>query len=173
MVMCLGQGADLHMVQHMPLLLTMPCSSKSRLVLPFWCQFTRVIPDKRLCVCVRACTRACMRASVKSAFTVPAYQGCPRKMPLNGSVYKQMIDNNYVSIICLREFSLILLYFFCKFFKMAEWKIYSFSVIDNEVLVLEMSLLYLLTVTDQPLRCENLALVLMSHNWRIPLFLQT
>ena len=35
-VMCLGQGADLHMAQLMPLLLTISCSSKSRLVLPSW-----------------------------------------------------------------------------------------------------------------------------------------
>jgi len=36
MVMCLGQGADLHMAQLMPLPLTISCSSKSRLVLPSW-----------------------------------------------------------------------------------------------------------------------------------------
>jgi len=35
-VMCLGQGADLHMAQLMPLPLTMSCSSKSRLFLPSW-----------------------------------------------------------------------------------------------------------------------------------------
>jgi len=35
-VMCLGQGADLHMAQLMPLPLTISCSSKSRLVLPVW-----------------------------------------------------------------------------------------------------------------------------------------
>jgi len=33
-VMCLGQGADLHTAQMMPLPLTISCSSKSRLVLP-------------------------------------------------------------------------------------------------------------------------------------------
>jgi len=36
MVMCLGQGADLHMAQLMSLPLTISCSSKSRLVLPSW-----------------------------------------------------------------------------------------------------------------------------------------
>jgi len=36
MVMCLSQGADLHMAQLMPLPLTISCSSKSRLVLPSW-----------------------------------------------------------------------------------------------------------------------------------------
>jgi len=34
--LCLGQGADLHMAQLMPLPLTISCSSKSRLVLPSW-----------------------------------------------------------------------------------------------------------------------------------------
>jgi len=47
------------MAQLMPLPLTISCSSKSRLVLPFWCQPTRVVPDKIqegcktvVCVCV-------------------------------------------------------------------------------------------------------------------------
>jgi len=42
-VMCLGQGTDLHMAQLMPLPLTISCSSKSRLVH----------------VCVRVCACAC------------------------------------------------------------------------------------------------------------------
>jgi len=41
-----GQGADLHMAQLMPQPLTISCSSKSRLVLPFWCQLIWVVPDK-------------------------------------------------------------------------------------------------------------------------------
>ena len=36
MVICLGWGANLHMAQPMPLPLAIPCSSKSRLVLPSW-----------------------------------------------------------------------------------------------------------------------------------------
>ena len=35
LVTCVGRGAHLHMAQLMPLPLTMFCSSKSRLVLPF------------------------------------------------------------------------------------------------------------------------------------------
>jgi len=35
-VVCLDQGADLHMAQLMPLPLTISCSSESRLVLPSW-----------------------------------------------------------------------------------------------------------------------------------------
>jgi len=44
--MNLGQGADLHMAQLMPLPLTISCSSKSRLVIPFLCRLTLVVPDK-------------------------------------------------------------------------------------------------------------------------------
>ena len=44
--LCLGQAVDLHMAQLMPLPLTISCSSKSILVLPFWCRLTRVVPDK-------------------------------------------------------------------------------------------------------------------------------
>jgi len=47
---CLGQGADLHIAQLMPL---------PFLVVPFWCRLTRVVPDKIqegrktvVCVCV-------------------------------------------------------------------------------------------------------------------------
>jgi len=36
MVMCLAQGADLHMAQLMPLPLTISCFNKCRLVLPSW-----------------------------------------------------------------------------------------------------------------------------------------
>jgi len=63
---CLGWGADLHIAQQMPLPLTIFCSSKSRLVLPFlvlpfWYLLTRVVPDRFqqsskngcVCVCVR------------------------------------------------------------------------------------------------------------------------
>jgi len=35
-VICLGQGADLHMAQLMPLPFSISCSSKSRLALPSW-----------------------------------------------------------------------------------------------------------------------------------------
>jgi len=42
-----GRGTNLYMAQLMPLPLTISLSSKSRLVLPFWYQLTRVVPDKR------------------------------------------------------------------------------------------------------------------------------
>jgi len=44
-VICLEQGADLHMAKLMPLPLS-PASVKSRLVLPFWYRLTRVVPEK-------------------------------------------------------------------------------------------------------------------------------
>jgi len=79
MVMCLGQDADLHMVQLMPLPLTVCCSSKSRLVLPSWFYlsgagspgWSRTKSKRavkwlcawvRACVCVHACLHACVRA---------------------------------------------------------------------------------------------------------------
>jgi len=46
MIICLGQSADLHTAQLIPLPLTVSCSTKSRLVLPFWYWLTRVVPDK-------------------------------------------------------------------------------------------------------------------------------
>jgi len=58
--LCLRQGADLHVAQLMALALIISCSSKSRLVLPFWCRLTWVVPDKiqecrKMVVCVCAC----------------------------------------------------------------------------------------------------------------------
>ena len=49
MVICLEQGADLHMAQRMPLppLCSLTLASvKSRLVLPFWHRLTWVVPEK-------------------------------------------------------------------------------------------------------------------------------
>ena len=55
-VICLEQGADLHMAKLMPLPLTVSCFNKIRLVLPFWYWLTQRVPEKRavkqLCVCV-------------------------------------------------------------------------------------------------------------------------
>jgi len=63
---CLGWGADLHIAKQMPLPLTISCSSKCTLVLPFlvlpfWYLLTRVVPDKfqksskTICACVCMC----------------------------------------------------------------------------------------------------------------------
>ena len=45
-VICLERGADLHTAQLMPLLLTVSCFSKIKMVLPFWYRLTRVVQDK-------------------------------------------------------------------------------------------------------------------------------
>jgi len=42
-VICLGQGADLHMARLIPLPPIVSCSSKSRLVLPIWYWLTWVV----------------------------------------------------------------------------------------------------------------------------------
>jgi len=55
MVICLEQGADLHIAQLMPLLLTVSCFNKIQIGLPFWYRLTRVVPEKGPfdgCVCV-------------------------------------------------------------------------------------------------------------------------
>ena len=47
-VICLERGANLHMAQLMPLLLTVSCFSKIQIGLPFWYWLTWVVLDKRL-----------------------------------------------------------------------------------------------------------------------------
>jgi len=54
MVICLEQGADLHIAQLMPLPLTLCCFSKIQI--GFWYWLTWVVPEKgplNGCVCVR------------------------------------------------------------------------------------------------------------------------
>jgi len=67
-VVYLELGADLHMVQLMPLPLTVPCFSKIQIA--FWYRFTRVVPEKRavkrVCVCVCVCV--CSSSSRKYMF---------------------------------------------------------------------------------------------------------
>jgi len=56
-VICLEQGADLHMAQLMPLPLTVSCFSKIQIGLPFWYRLTRYQKGKKGplngCVCVQ------------------------------------------------------------------------------------------------------------------------
>jgi len=72
MVICLVRGADLHMAQLMPLLLTVSCFSKIRI------GFTFLVPahlgspgkraDKRVCVCFlwTRCSPCQLTSSVKA-----------------------------------------------------------------------------------------------------------
>ena len=74
MAICLEHSADLHVVQLMPLPLTVSCSSKIQtgftfLVLahpgsPGQKAVKRVFVCVCVCVCVRACVRACVHACV-------------------------------------------------------------------------------------------------------------
>jgi len=88
MVICLERGADLHMAQPMPLPLTPLASVKPRLVLPFWCRLTRIVPETEplngggeCCCCPFSYTVLFMLAvpsSVQSILTAPlsAEIGC-------------------------------------------------------------------------------------------------
>jgi len=54
-VICLEQGADLHMAQLMPLPLTVSCFSKIQIGFSFLYRLTWVVPEKgplNVCVCV-------------------------------------------------------------------------------------------------------------------------
>jgi len=52
MVICPERGADLHMVQLMPLPLTVSCLSKIQISFTFWYRLTWVVLDKGPLVCV-------------------------------------------------------------------------------------------------------------------------
>ena len=68
MVICLERGADLHMAQLMPLLLTVSCFSKNQIGFTFLVPAHPGSPRQRavkrvcVCVCVCVCVRACVRA---------------------------------------------------------------------------------------------------------------
>ena len=86
MVICLEQGADLHMAQQMPLPLTVSCFSKIQIGLPFWYRFMRVVLDraiKRVCVCVcvfrtisAGVTCECWRAALASVTSPTSRTTC-------------------------------------------------------------------------------------------------
>jgi len=58
-VICLEQGADLHMTQLIPLPLTVSCFSKIQIGLSFWYRLTRAVKWVCVCACVRACVCVC------------------------------------------------------------------------------------------------------------------
>ena len=69
-VICLELGADLHVVQLMPLPLTVSCFSKIEIGFTFLVPAHPGSPGQRavkwvcVCVCVRVCVRACLCVSV-------------------------------------------------------------------------------------------------------------
>ena len=72
-VICLERGANLHIAQLMPLLLTVSCFSKIQIGLPFWYRLTRVVPEKGplnicVCLCVCVCVYVCVCVCVCVCF---------------------------------------------------------------------------------------------------------
>ena len=62
MVICLEQGADLHIAQLMPMPLNVSCFSKIQIGFTFLVPAHLGSPGKGpLNVCVRACVRACVK----------------------------------------------------------------------------------------------------------------
>ena len=64
MVICLERGADLHMVQLMPLLLTLSCFSKIQIGFTFLVLAHPVVLEKgplNVCVCVCVCVLMFLR----------------------------------------------------------------------------------------------------------------
>ena len=75
MVVCLERGVDLHMVQLMPLPLTVSCFSKIQIGFSFLVPAHRVVPDKGpLNVCVCVCV--CVLSGRDGRGDVPAAAGC-------------------------------------------------------------------------------------------------
>ena len=66
------------MAQLMPMPLTISCPSKPRLVLPFWCQLTRVVLDRiqegrKTVVCVCVHVRACVYLTLYLALLIHSH----------------------------------------------------------------------------------------------------
>jgi len=74
MVICLEQGADLHMAQLMPLLLTVSCFSKIQIGFAFLVPANPGSPGqravKRVCVCVCVACRFCISAFITTILRV-------------------------------------------------------------------------------------------------------
>jgi len=82
MVMCLGQSVDLHKVQLMPLLLTISCSSKSRLVLPSWFYLSGAgSPRCSLTKSKRAVIDTCEWVNVSSGSDLPGLSWTESREP--------------------------------------------------------------------------------------------
>ena len=73
MVVCLEQGADLHMAQLMSLPLTVSCFSKIQIGFTFLVPAHLGSPEKaikRVCVCVCVCVRVCVCVCVCAQGTI-------------------------------------------------------------------------------------------------------
>ena len=82
MVICLEQGADLHMAQLMPLPLTVSCSSIIHVGLPFWYWLTWVVLDKgplNVCSCIRT-LRHCLPSRCPHSYAELAVTSFPGRV---------------------------------------------------------------------------------------------
>ena len=93
MVICLEQGADLHMAQLMALPLTVSCFSKIQIGFTFLVLAHLGSPGKgpfnkrvRARACVRACMRACVHVCVRARTRVRA-RACVCVMHINTTEY--------------------------------------------------------------------------------------
>jgi len=91
MVICLERGADLHMVQLMPLPLTVSCFSKIQVGFTFLVGLTRVVPEKgplNGCVCVLLLYIffTCRFHISQVEVVAGTFPSCARRTPLDGSV---------------------------------------------------------------------------------------
>ena len=86
MVISLERGADLHMVQPMPLPLTVSCFTKVQI------DFAFLVPAHLVGVCV--CVRACMRVWC----TVCWLSGAPESLHVSPEEQHQVIENGSVII---------------------------------------------------------------------------
>ena len=87
MVICLERGADLHTAQLMPLPLTVSCSSKIQIGLPFWYRLTQVFLEKRP-------LNGCCCLSLELASRVVTGENWPSKQKLSS------IKGNVFAALC-------------------------------------------------------------------------
>jgi len=105
-VVCLEQGADLHMAQLMPLPLTVSCFSEIQIGFTFLVLAHLGSPGKRavkrVCVCVyvrartrtRTCARTCMRACVRVCI-----QCCNWQYNVNEAIYNKKTKKKIIILI--------------------------------------------------------------------------
>jgi len=97
-VICLEQGADLHMAQLMQMPLTVSCFSKIQIGLPFWYRLTWVVPEKgplNGCVCVCVCVCVSLASPVTKTLHTPSV----RFMDARQSVSRVQIDTEKFSVV--------------------------------------------------------------------------
>jgi len=101
MVICRGQGADLHMAQLMLLQLTISCFSKSRLVLPLQFQLIRVVPNKgplNSVVVVVVAMSSCLQCSDVNGWQQEGYLAGKK---MSGEVLAWLSVWSEVQMICI------------------------------------------------------------------------